>query len=125
MANLLQRFFTKKKSIQILDHHDLYRRIHPSQANGEKIISGAFNDYNLSVVLAKLSSPQKTLKGFHGYGLVSLITGFLRNECEQEVLHDPIRSNHAHSLVRGKKNKKMQRKIRDHAKTIQLPLEIP
>ena len=99
----------------ILDHDELFRRILDDwiQENGN-ISSAAFkntsNADDMSVNLARLTTPKETISEYPHCGVASFLAGFAR-ELGQKVLHDPILDNIAHSTVRGKKTKSIRKKL--------------
>jgi len=106
----------------ILDHDELFRRILDDwiQENGN-ISSAAFqntspafqntsNADDMSVNLARLTTLEETVSEYPHCGVASFLAGFAR-ELDQQVLHDPILDNIAHSTVRGKKTKSIRKKL--------------
>jgi hypothetical protein len=77
----------------------------------------------MSVDLAKLTTPIKTSLNDPNFGVSSLIAGYVR-KLEQEVYHDPILENPAHSTVKGKKTTRIKRSLALKAKLILPPLGI-
>ena len=96
--------------MDINDEDSLYRRIHPNfyVIKENRIASGAFKDYETSVDLARLCTPQKALEGYDNHHLAELKAKIPR-ERGQEVRHDPKPKNPAHSLIIGKKTLSISR----------------
>ena len=105
---------------EVADADDLYRRIHPSQVKDGKLTSAAFKDPQLSVDLARLTTPQRSLSGHPSYGLAS-ITALLARSLGQEVVHNPLEVNPAHALVIGNKNLGTARSLARSATWVLLP----
>ena len=95
---------------EIADADDLYRRIHPLQVKDGRPTSAAFTASELSVDLAKLTTPEQSLSDCASYGLASITAGHARS-LGQEVFHDPVESNPAHALVKGKKTASIARSL--------------
>lgn len=107
----------KVKVIDILDEDKLYRRIHRLQKkNNGKISSGAFitRPHPLSIDIAKLTTPLKSLSNYPDHSLASLITIIVR-AIGLDVCHDPESENYAHGLIKGKINKKKAKKLAESA----------
>lgn len=101
----------------ILDIDDLYRRIPPKQIDDEgRVGLEAFEDLELSVSVAKLTTPQMTMdpvshfSNFNRWRLVSFIAGAPRAE-GQKVYMQPVEDNPAHAIVWGEKSLRIQRKL--------------
>lgn len=102
----------------ILDSDFLYRRIQPWQVNPEKDRpnSDAFGNIELSVNVAKLTTPQMTMApesnkpDFNNWHLVSFPAGVPR-ALSQLVYMKPCPDNPAHAIVWGKKKLSIRRKI--------------
>ena len=105
---------------EIADADDLYRRIHPLQVRDGRPTSAAFTDPELSVDLAKLTTPQPSLSDYASHGLASIIAGHARS-LRQEVFHNPVESNPAHALVKGKKTPSIAKSLARSAKWEVLP----
>ena len=100
---------------EIADADDLYRRIHFSQVKDGRPTSAAFKHTELSVDLAKLTTPEQSLSGYASHGLASITAGHARS-LGQDVLHDPLEANPAHALVRGTKPLSIARSLAQSAK---------
>jgi len=110
----------KVKIVDILDEDELYRRIHPSwQKNNGKISSGAFitKPHPVSIDIAKLTTPIKTLSNFPDHWLVSLITKIVRS-IGLDACHNPRPENYAHGLIKGKINKTKARRLAESASLV-------
>jgi len=114
------------KSLDILDQDDLYRRVPDVWLKGDgKVSSAAFqnttNSDDMSVDLARLTTPQTTVSEYPTCGVASFRAALAR-QLGQKVLHAPILGNPAHSMVRGKKSHGIRREFGKGAKVILLPL---
>jgi hypothetical protein len=105
---------------EIADADDLYRRIHPSQVKDGRPTSAAFKDPELSVDLARLTTPERSLTGYPLYGLTSIVAGHARS-LGQDVFHSPLEANPAHAFVRGAKPLSVARGLAQSAKWDVLP----
>ena len=117
--DLFGRLFHLK--VKIYDGDHVYRRLHPREYQNGHISSGAFTDIDLSVNLARLISAAKTILGYPGFRVAMMDVQYLRKECGLDVIHQPMkdeftkRYNYSHSLVLGKKNRTMAKKIGNHS----------
>jgi hypothetical protein len=104
---------------EIKDEDELYRRIHPHQIKHGKISSAAFKQKtpDLSVSIARLTTPEKVLHGYPRHGLGSLVAVVFRKE-NLEVYHAPVACNYAHAIVYGKITDSMARRIADSSMLI-------
>lgn len=104
---------------EIKDEDELYRRIHPDQIKCGKISSAAFKQKtpDLSLSIARLTTPGKVLQGYPRHGLGGLIAGIFRKE-KLEVFHAPVPCNYAHAIVYGKITDSMAKRIANAAKLI-------
>jgi hypothetical protein len=107
---------------EVADADDLYRRIHFSQVKDGGPTSAAFKHTELSVDLAKLTTPQQSLSGHPSHGLVSITAGHARS-LGQEVVHSPLDVNLAHALVIGNKTLGIARNLARTATWVLLPPE--
>jgi len=107
---------------EIKDEDELYRRIHPTHVINGKISSAAFKQRqpDLSVDIARLTTPERTLSYYPDYGLGSLAAGFFRN-LKLEVYHAPIPSNYSHAIVYGKITHSMAKMVAIAVKLIRKP----
>lgn len=105
---------------EIADADDLYRRIHPSQVKDGRPTRAAFTDPELSVDLARLTTPEQCLSGHASHGLASITAGHARS-LGQDVFHNPLGTNPAHALVKGKKTPRIGRSLAGSAKWEMLP----
>ena len=105
---------------EVADADDLYRRIHPSQVKDGKLTSAAFKDLQLSVDLARLTTPQRSLSRHPSHGLAS-ITALVARSLGQEVIHNPLNINPAHALVIGNKSLATARSLARSATWVLLP----
>lgn len=103
-----------------MDDDELYRRIHPSQQkNNGKISSGAFKTrpHPLSIDIAKLTTPLKSLSNHPDYWLASLITRIVRH-IGLDACHDPKPGNYSHGVIKGKINKTKAKKLAKSASLV-------
>lgn len=105
---------------EIADVDGLYRRIHPSQVKDGRPSSAAFKDAEMSVDVARLTTPKQTLTGYPSHGLASITAGHARAE-GQDVFHDPLELNPAHAIVKGNKPLSIARRLAQSAKWEALP----
>lgn len=103
------------KAEEILNEDELYRPfLDVWLKNDGNISSAAFqntsNTDDMSVDLARLTTPKKTVSEYPSCGVASLLAGLAR-KLDQQVLNDPIPTNVAHSIVRGKKTKSIRKKL--------------
>ncbi|MBU1209612.1 MAG: hypothetical protein KKH04_22285 [Proteobacteria bacterium] len=108
-----------KGNEEIKDENELYRRIHPEQIKHGKISSAAFKQKtpDLSVSIAKLTTPEKVLQKYPRHGLGSLVASIFRKE-NLEVYHAPVPCNYAHAIVYGKITESVAKRIADSARLI-------
>ena len=99
----------------IADADDLHRRIHPSQVKDGRPTRAAFTDPELSVDLARLTTLEQSLSGHATHGLASIRAGHARS-LGQDVFHDPLDTNPAHAIVKGKKTPRIGRSLARSAK---------
>ena len=106
---------------------EFLRRVHPTQLNPDGSVStAAFTDYSMSVNWAKLSSVDETLRGWDGYGVVSITAG-LCWRLEQQIGYTPVEEspdipvNRAHCEVIGKKTQRVRKEFKNGAKWIRWP----
>ncbi len=74
----------------------------------------------MSVNLARLTTPEKTISEYPNCGLASFLAGSAR-KLDQQVLHEPIPDNIAHSTVRGEKTRSIRKKLAKVSTVILLP----
>lgn len=105
---------------EVADADDLYRRIHPLQVKDGRPTSAAFKHTELSVDLAQLTTPGQSLSGYASHGLASITARHARS-LRQDVFHDPLETNPAHALVRGKKTPGIAKSLARSATWMLLP----
>lgn len=93
----------------IADADDLHRRLAPGWVTGGVVNSAAFKrngvpDDEVSVDLARLTTPEKTLQDRPDFGIGNIVAGAVRR-CGFDAVHDPLEENPAHSLIRGNTSK--------------------
>ncbi len=113
------------KAEEILNEDELYRRFLDVYLKYDGSISSAAfhntsNTDDMSVDLARLTTPEKTVSEYPGLGVASFLAGLAR-KLKQQVLHDPIPTNIAHSTVRGKKTRSISKKLAEGSTPILLP----
>ena len=116
--------------LEIEDHDELYRRIHRTQFSRDgEVTPAAFitnwrPDNQVSVDLARLTTPDETLKrgpqDVTHYGLGVLIAGYPRS-LAFVVRHFPSPANYAHSLIEGGNSRKKCLLLAEHTKPIRYP----
>ena len=116
-------------NIETIDDVDeLYRRVaeYWIKDSGE-ISSAAFQNAvgtdEMSVDLARLTTPHTTALNESNYGVASFLAGVAR-ELDQEVFHSPTKDNLAHSTVKGQKAKSIRKKLRNQSTLILWPANI-
>ena len=106
--------------IDVVDHEDLWRRIHesqivPDEKGGFRPMSGAFKGLDISVDIGRKTNPKKSigdsaaLAGFKAAVPISL---------GHRVIEDPIKENPAHSIILGNIDKKKARIIVKNSKWV-------
>ena len=103
------------KTEEILNEDELYRRFLDVWLKDDgSISSAAFQNTShtdeMSVDLARLTTPEKTVSQYPTCGVVGFLAGLAR-KLEQRVLYDPIPGNIAHSKVKGHKTKSIRKKL--------------
>jgi hypothetical protein len=104
----------------IEDEDQLYRRVFPGfLKNHGRISSAAFKTKgDLSVDIARLTTPHKSLYGYPDHGLSTLSALTFRKEDNLEIYHVPTSCNYAHALVYGKITEAMAKRIASSAKLV-------
>jgi hypothetical protein len=108
------------KIIDILDEDELYRRIHPNwKKNNGRISSGAFKTKTppLSVDVAKLTTPEKSLSNCSNYWLASIVTKLVRS-LELDARHEPKLENYAHGIIEGNITPSKAKRLASNATTV-------
>jgi hypothetical protein len=105
----------------------LYRRLSPGQADDFVANSAAFSGNGglpeVSVNLARMTTPEETLKSRPEFGLGELrykdviAAGF-------EVEWDPVEGNQAHCLIRGESTKANSRILAKITRVIRMPARL-
>jgi hypothetical protein len=108
----------------ILDGDDLFRRVHPKHIvadeksdGGFRLSTAAFTPIELSVDVAKETTPARCLDKYPEHSLVAFSAGLARS-VDQIVTHAPEPDNTAHALVVGKKGNPTKRVLRDGSRWI-------
>jgi hypothetical protein len=83
----------------------------PARDSGWRLTSANFKSHELSVDIARLTTPDRSLHGRPGHHLAQFLAGFARHACDQEVVHDPLCDNDAHALVIGDKSRTLRRQL--------------
>jgi hypothetical protein len=110
---------------EILDEDDLYRRF-PNEYLDDygNLSSAAFQNTtgtdDMSVDLARMTTPEKTAVDNEIYGVAMINAGFARSN-NQIVIHSPSIDNNAHSTVRGNKTRGIKKKLAESAHVILRP----
>ena len=104
---------------KISDEDRLFRRIHPKWIKPEGISSAAFKQrpLDLSVNIARLTTPQKVLLNYSNYGIGIITGGFFRN-LKLVIYHAPEPDNYAHAIVFGKITAAIAKSIARSAKLL-------
>lgn len=110
---------------EILDEDDLYRRFRNEYLDNDgNLSSAAFQNTtgtdDMSVDLARLTIPERTASDNEIYGVAIINAGFARSN-NQIVIHTPLEDNNAHSTVRGKKSRRIKKKLAESAHIILKP----
>lgn len=109
----------------IADSDDLHRRLAPSHVTAGVVNSAAFvtnrmPDNEISVDLARLTTPEQTLRDRPHFGIGSIRAAAAR-KLGFEAIHDPLPDNHAHSLLRGQNSKPLCRLLAEQTVLIVAP----
>jgi len=115
---------------KISDEDGLYRTIHPLWIKDKGITSAAFkqrppldsrlvgrHSLDLSVDIARLTTPEKVLLSHSGYGIGIITASFVLN-LKLVIYHAPEPSNYAHAIVFGKITGSMAKLIARSAKLL-------
>jgi hypothetical protein len=95
----------------VADEEPLHRRIHPTFVRPDGSVSSqAFRDREMSVDRGLYWEVARSLHGYDGYGIASILADSAR-ACDQEVVADSNLFNPAHALVRGEKSKSTARRL--------------
>ena len=111
----------------IHDEDELYRRIWRDHFKPDGSVSSAAfqnttNTFDMSVDLGRLTTPEKTAMGRFDLG-VAKFSAKLARQFEQDVFHDPVPENYAHSTVRGQKSRSVRRHFAKGCEVIVYPKE--
>jgi hypothetical protein len=95
-----------------------YRYIHPKLADEEGWPnSGAFDDDELSVDWARLTTLNEALVARPRHGVVA-ITKATCDELGLDVRHDPLPGNPAHCLILGRKSGAIRRRLKEQCQRL-------
>jgi hypothetical protein len=111
------------EKIIVKDDDAVLRRIpnKPSHFKKDGTLSSAnFVGPNTSVNIERLTTIEETLVGYKNFGLVRLLTGFIR-ELGADVVHDPIENNYSHAIIPGKRSAHVARKLANMATMVIVP----
>ena len=108
----------KKIKKNISDHDGLYRRIHHSWVDKDRVTSAAFSHERMSVNWARFSTPQKSITAKKDYIVVAEIKTVHARTKGLKVMHDPECTNYSHSLVIGKKTQSIRRYLAKNCKPV-------
>lgn len=104
--------------VDVYDSDDLYRRIAPAHVNRDGTInSGAFTTRRgegISVDLARLTTPEETLRPRPTFGLGNLQAA-IPTGLGLIVRHAPAPHNQAHSLIEGQNTRAIRRQMAEAA----------
>ncbi len=118
---------------QIPDEHDLFMRIHFKHFKDGDILLIAFRNHDGGMSTnwseyadANLTKEQAALdnKDPNNYGVVELSVGGVRGIPNQEVDHDPIPDNRAHTNVLGEKDPEARLKLNELSNWV-IPINRP
>lgn len=109
-----------QQKVEIADGWSLLRRVRsdqhvPDGNGGKRPSSAAFRDPNMSVDALELLQRDgqdwdQTLRADPSAGVVTFSAGAAR-ALKQDVVHEPLDQNFAHTEVRGKKNATVAREL--------------
>jgi hypothetical protein len=105
---------------EIKDEDRLLRRIPPIWIKDGGVSSAAFKQrppLDLSVDIARLTTPEKVLLSHPGYGIGIITASFVLN-LKLVIFHAPEPSNYAHAIVFGKITGSMAKIIARSAKLL-------
>ena len=92
---------------------ELWRRVHPDHYVENRISTGAFTNYEMSVDIARERKDMLfTLEAGPSVGIASFDSTVAYN-CNQQVIGDPEEDNEAHALVIGAKPGSVRKALRD------------
>lgn len=113
--------------LEVIDDDDeLYRRLAPDFVKRDgSISSAAFKrngvpDPELSVDLARLTTPEQSLVTRPNFGLGGLLARVPR-QIGLNVRHDPVEGNQAHSVIEGQTTREQPRLLAEQTRIIRLP----
>ena len=138
MMETLKRIFLNFKNlfmnneltiIEILDNDNLLRRVLFLNPNFIKpdgsIASSCFqlkkNEEGLSVDIERLTKYEKSIQDIHKFRLYSLKAEFIHS-LNLKTVHNPLESNYAHALIKGKITRAISRKLAKKATRIPYPV---
>jgi hypothetical protein len=111
-------------TILISDDDLRYRRLAPGHADDFVANSGAYSGNGglpeVSVNLARLTTPEETLKSRPDFGLGELKYGDVI-AAGFEVEWDPVEGNQAHCLIRGDATKTNSRALAKMTRVVKMP----
>lgn len=113
---------------EIADGDELYRRIAPGAVRPDGTVSrvaymrNSQPDDEISVDLARLTTPERSIEPIkgRGFGLGALVAGYPRS-LGFAVRHDPLPTNHAHSLIAGPSTRQTCRHLADNTRHLAEP----
>lgn len=92
---------------------NLWRRVHPDHYVDNRISTGAFTNYEMSVDMARLRNDMRlTLDAGPSVGVASFGSTVAYNH-GQRVVGDPEDDNQSHALVIGRKTGSVRKALRD------------
>lgn len=113
---------------QIPDKDYLLKRISRNTLRDGKMTSYNFKDSELSTNWAEYADAKQTRDQVaefgrepSNYGVVDLNVADVRSISSQEVDHDPLSNNQAHTLISGKKDDEARLKLKDFANWVIQP----
>lgn len=90
------------------------------RVNSSAYVTNRKPDNEISVDLARLTTPEATLRGRPDFGIGSILAGAARR-LEFDVVHDPLEDNPAHTLIRGENSRLKCRLLAEETIVIRPP----
>jgi len=116
--------------VETIDDGDaLHRRLSLESVTAGQVNSAAFvtngrPDNQISVDLARLTTPEQTLRDRRHFGIGAILAGTVR-QLGFEALHAPLEANSAHALIRGENSKAKCRQLAEHTVVLIQPKPKP
>ena len=98
---------------QVGQDEELWRRVHPDHYVDNRISTGAFTNYEMSVDIARLRKEMcLSLEAGPSVGVASFDSTVAYSH-DQQVVGDPEEDNESHALVVGTKTGSVRKALRD------------